>query len=132
MLQLNVPEPIYRRLATRAVQSRRSVEAETIEVLNALAPVEGELEMELADISTVLSVLDRDALQRTAGEWLPEEVSARIESLHLKKQRDGLTEPEAEELGRLMRQFDRHVLIRAQAAVLLKERGEVVSGMVQP
>jgi hypothetical protein len=50
-----------------------------------------------------------------------------MEDLHLKRQREGLTDAEAKTLDGLVRQYERTMLVRAQAAALLKARGHDVS-----
>jgi hypothetical protein len=57
-------------------------------------------------------------------------VAAELEALHLKRQREGLTESETETLARLVRQYERAMLVRAQAAALLKQRGYDVAELI--
>jgi hypothetical protein len=54
-----------------------------------------------------------------------------MENLHLKRQREGLTEVEAQSLVGLVRQYERAMLVRAQATVLLKQRGHDVSELAR-
>jgi hypothetical protein len=60
---------------------------------------------------------------------LPADAAARLEELHLKRQREGLTEQQENEAAALIRQYERVMLIRAQAAALLKQRGHDVTGL---
>jgi hypothetical protein len=53
-----------------------------------------------------------------------------MERLHLKHQRERLTEGETQTLAGLIRQYERAMLIRAQATALLKERGHNVSELL--
>jgi hypothetical protein len=53
-----------------------------------------------------------------------------MERLHLKRQREGLTENETQALNNQVHQYEQTMLIRAQAAALLKQRGHDVSGLV--
>ena len=62
---------------------------------------------------------------------LPSEVSRELETLHHKQQRKGLTDAEAQTLAALIRQYERLMLVRAQAAVLLKQRGHDVAGLIK-
>jgi hypothetical protein len=67
-------------------------------------------------------MLDDTELWRAAHTRLPSDVAARLEELHLKRQRVGLTEPEVREAAVLAQQYERSMLVRAQAAALLKQR----------
>jgi hypothetical protein len=53
-----------------------------------------------------------------------------MEQLHLKRRRQGLTGSEAETLTGLLRHYERAMLVRAQAAVLLTERGYDVAELL--
>jgi len=46
-----------------------------------------------------------------------------------KRQSEGLTETEYKDVARLVRQYEQTMLIRAQAAALLKQRGHDVSSL---
>lgn len=124
---LNLPGALYDRLKHRAEQTHRSVEAELVEVVATAVPVADELPDNLAEALSPLSLLDDEALWRAARSHLPTEAASQLESLHLKRQREGLTEAEAQTLAVLVRQYERAMLVRAQAAVLLKQRGHDVS-----
>ena len=54
-------------------------------------------------------------------------MARRLEKLHRKRQREGLTRDEGIALSELVRKYERAMLIRAQAAALLKRRGYDVS-----
>jgi hypothetical protein len=87
-----------------------------------------DLERELA----LLSSLDDEALWLAARSRLSDDDAARSEILHWKRGREGLTEAEAEAVGDLARVYDRLMLVRAQAAVLLKQRGHDISSLLAP
>ncbi|MGH2593985.1 MAG: hypothetical protein ACRDGG_10775, partial [Anaerolineae bacterium] len=72
-------------------------------------------------------LLDDEALWRAARSLLPAQTAAQLEDLHLKRQREGLSEPETQTLAGLVRQYERAMLIRAQATALLKQRGHDIS-----
>ncbi len=124
---LNLPGHLYNRLKRRAEQAHRTVEAELLEVVASAVPVADELPAELNEAISPLALLDDEALWRAARSHLPAETAAQMENLHLKRQREGLTEAEAQTLAGLVRQYERAMLIRAQAAALLKQRGHDVS-----
>ncbi len=124
---LNLPGHLYNRLKRRAEQAHRTVEAELLEVVASAVPVADELPAELNEAISPLALLDDEALWRAARSHLPAEAAVQMENLHLKRQREGLTEAEAQTLAGLVRQYERAMLIRAQAAALLKQRGHDVS-----
>jgi hypothetical protein len=82
---------------------------------------------DLNQTMTSLALLDDEALWRAARSHLPPETADQLERLHLQQQRDGLSDAEVQELARLMRQYERSMLVRAQAAALLNQRGHDVS-----
>ena len=127
---LQVPSLVYDQLKRRAEQTRRTVEAELLDIVVTAVPVSDDLPADLAEAITPLALLDDEALWRAARCSLPAEVTTQMEDLHLKRQREGLTEAEVEALEGLVRQYERTMLVRAQAATLLKERGYDVSQLL--
>jgi hypothetical protein len=79
------------------------VEAELLEVMAAAVPVADDLPVDLAQVISLLALLDDEALWRAARSHLPAEAVAQMEQLHLKRQREGLTGSEAETLAGLVR-----------------------------
>src|SRR5438128_12118073 len=124
---LKLPSHLYSRLKRRAEEAHRTLEAELLEVVASAVPVADELPAELNDAISPLALLDDEALWRAARSHLPAEAAVQMENLHLKRQREGLTEAEAQTLAGLVRQYERAMLVRAQAAALLKQRGHDVS-----
>lgn len=124
---LNVPDVLYTRLKRRAEQANRSVEAELLDVLATAVPVADELPADLAEALSPLALLDDEALRRAAHSRLAPEAAEQLEELHRKRQREGLTEVEEEVRARLLRQYERTLLVRSQAIALLHQRGHDVS-----
>jgi plasmid stability protein len=131
-LTLHVPELLFHRLRERAAQAQRTVEDETLDVLAAAVPVADELPKDLAESVSPLSTLDDESLWRAARSRLAAEMGDRLEELHQKRQREGLTEAEAQTLAALVRQYERALLVRAQAAALLHQRGHDVTALLTP
>ena len=127
---LNLPSALYARLKQRADRSRRSVEAELLELVATAVPVAGELPADLSEAISPLILLDDEALWRAARSRLAPEAAAEMERMHLKRQHEGLSEAEAQTLAGLVRQYERAMLVRAQAAALLKQRGFDVSELI--
>jgi len=131
-LTLQVPAVLYSRLKQRADQAQRSVEAETLELLAATVPATEALPADLQEALTSLALLDDEALRRAARSRLGNEAAAELEALHFKQQREGLTDAEAQRRGELIQQYERAMLVRAQAAALLRQRGHDVSTLLAP
>ncbi len=129
-LTLKVPGPLYDRPRDRAERSNRTVEDETIDLLVTLVRVADEIPEDLADAMSQLSVLEDGSLRQAARAHLAPEDANRLEELHRKRQREGLDAEEARELPPLVRQYERFMLVRAQAAALLKQRGHDVSALL--
>jgi plasmid stability protein len=130
-VSLNLPDTLYQHLKRQAEQARRSVEEETLEVLlTAVVPAGAALAGDLAEVLQSLQTLDDPALWNAARGRLAADVSAELEDLHHKRQREGLAEAEAQRLADLVRQYERHLLVRAQAAALLRQHGHDVSELL--
>lgn len=128
---LQVPEHLYARIRERAERSRRSVEAELVDVLTTAVPEGDEVEFALTEVMTTLDRLGDAELWDAARQRLPDHVSTELESLHLKQQRVGLTPAELERSEELCLAYDRVMLVRARAASLLKNRGHDVGCLLQ-
>ncbi len=129
-LTLNVPEPLYHRLKQRAELSNRTIEDAALDVLVAAVPLGDELPADLEEALSPLALLDDEALWQAARSHLAAEAADQLEELHLKRQREGLTEGESQTLAALVRQYERALLVRAQAAALLHQRGHDVSQLL--
>jgi plasmid stability protein len=127
---LHLPGPLYERFKQRADQARHSVEDELLEVLATAVPVEDELPPDLAEAVSSLAVLDDESLWQAARTRVPEEAAERLEQLHFKRQREGLTAGETDEAAVLLQQQERVMLVRARAAGLLHQRGHDVSTLL--
>lgn len=127
---LSMPSTLYDRIKRRAEQARRSVEAELLEAVAMAVPVADELPPDLVETISSLAHLDDETLQRAARSHFPAEKATELEALHLKRQDEGLTEDEAQRAVELTRQYERAMLIRAQATALLMQRGHDVSALI--
>lgn len=118
---VQLPGPVYKRVQQRAAKAHRSVEAEIVALASEMTSEE--LSPDLVEAVEGLSVLDDEALWRAARLRVPEEASTRLEQLHWKRQSLELEAQETEELARLVHLSERTMLVRAQAARLLHQRG---------
>jgi DNA-binding helix-hairpin-helix protein with protein kinase domain len=130
-LTLTLPSSIVRMLQDRAEKTKRTVQDEIKEILVTAVPSATELSADLQEAISSLSVLRDDELWRAARSHLAEEDSAALEALHDKqREREELSEAERQTLASLMRRYERAMLVRAQAAALLHQRGHDVSCLV--
>lgn len=74
-----------------------------------------------------MAYLNDAALWQAARSSLLQAQRERLEELHDKQQREGLTSEEQNEDQELLALYQDTILVRAQAAVLLKQRGYDVS-----
>lgn len=129
---VNLPEPLYQRLARRATRMHRMVEAEIVEAVNTSLPEEPvELPADMAESVAALHLLGDDDLWRAARQRLDAQKAAEIEELHMKRQRDGLSVSETQSLATLMQEYTRIMLVRARSAALLKQRGHDVAELLE-
>ena len=87
------------------------------------ASAEGELSPELVKAVAALEHLEDAELLRLAREAMSREASQELEALHAKQRDEGLTPAEDATRAKLIHEYERSMLIRAQAATLLKDRG---------
>ena len=131
-IPLHIPDDLYQRLKERAEQNHRTVEEELIEAAAAGIAEDGEdIPPDLERTLASLAVLNDETLIQAARSHLPLEMWQEIESLHFKQQREGLMVSEQERLNWLMRQYERAMLIRGEAAALLTDRGYDVKALLQ-
>ena len=128
---VNLPGPLYERLARRATKTHRTVEAEIVDAVATLPDEPDELPADMAAAISALHLLDDEDLWRAAGHSLAPEMAAELEELHLKRQREGLSASELEALATLMKEYTRIMLVRSRSAAVLKQRGHDVSRLLQ-
>ena len=126
-ITLRLPEVLYRQVEHRAQRMRRSVEDELIIVVSTALPTTDDLPLDIAGDLAQLTFLTDAELWQAAQTTLPSKDSERMQALMFKRQRDELTAAEEREAQRLAHRADRTMLVRSQAAALLKDRGHDVS-----
>jgi hypothetical protein len=127
---LRLPVPLYESFKSRAERAHRSLEAELLDAVATVAADEEELSHDVTKAIGDLELLNDEELMRAAQNRLSEETRSRLEALNYKQQKETLTPAEKETLEQLVHQYDQAVLLRAEAARLLKERGHDVSKLV--
>ena len=98
---LDLPELLYQKLRLRAAQSQRTVEDELLEVLATAVPLTDDLPADLSAAMTPLATLNDADLWRAAQSQLPANLAARLEELHLKRQREGSLSAQVVRLGNM-------------------------------
>lgn len=88
-----------------------------------VSPLSDDLPPDLEDAITSLALLADPDLLQAAESQMSEPLAARLADLNWKGQATGLDDQEAEEASRLLRLYERTLLVRASAAKLLKDRG---------
>ena len=124
---LEFSDGLYQRLQDRASQTHRSVADEVLNLVAEAMPIDDELPIDIVTSLAPLPSLSDTALWRVVRSKIPADAAAELEELHWKRQREGLTEPEAARAAELIRQQEHTMLVRAEAAVLLKDRGHDIS-----
>lgn len=131
---VRVPHEIYARLEERARQTRHSVEDELIGALAEAIPLDdAPLPADIADTVAAFNTMSDSALWQVAyTSHLSSAAAAHLGELNDKRQREGLTTEEQLIADALLRQYERAMLVRAEAMVRLKERGLDISGLIKP
>jgi hypothetical protein len=127
---LRLPAPLYDRFSSRAEPGPTELGGRALEAVATVAAEEEAVSLDVAEAVAALALLSDAELWRAARNPLAEEDRAQLEALNLKQQKETLTPAARETLERLLLQCDRVVLLRAEAARLLKERGHDVSGLL--
>jgi hypothetical protein len=127
---LRLPAPLYDHFQNRAERAHRSLEAELLDAVAMVVADEEELSHEVARSIVELELLNDEELWRAARNRLSDDVRVQLAALNSKQQREELTPAEKETLEQLVHQYDLAVLLRAEAARLLKERGHEVARLL--
>jgi hypothetical protein len=128
---IELPPSILEIVRQRARESRRTVQEELVELVSAKLADDTTGES-LDEALEGLDTLSDQELWQTAGMTFPADVSEQTAKLNHKQQRQGLAGVEREELRAMLDQYDRHVLVRAKALSLLKQRGHDISALLVP
>lgn len=128
-ITLHLSNRTYQQIQQRAQATKRTVEDELrVVVEDALSPDEyAGIPENIAEEMRQLAFLDNEQLWRAARVTVPSDKSERMQELAWKLDREGVTDSERQEIEHLRFLANRVMLIRAEAAVLLKKRGLDVS-----
>ncbi len=129
-ITVQLPDNLYQRMRQRARERNRSVEAEVAEVVE--RAFAADLSPATADLLEQLPHLTDESLWQAARMRVPDEKAERMQELIWKEQAEGLVTAEEEEAAQLQQYARRTMLIRAEAAALLVERGHTIDGLLSP
>jgi hypothetical protein len=130
-ITLSLPKTVYKRIQNAAKKTRRPIKDVLVEAVTAVAPFmeasPGKIHPEMAQ----MAYLNDAALWQAARATMNKKQRKRLEALHFQQQSEGLTKEEKIEEQELLKLYHETILVRAQAAVLLKQRGYDVSDLGQ-
>jgi len=125
-----LPTPIYSRVERQSQLMQRSIAEELIAVVTEYWQKEvlaDDIEQALAQ----LDLLTDSELWQSAQIAVSSENTESMQELVEKQQRDGLTASENQQAQLLSHLFNRIMLVRAKAAILLKRRGYDISPIIK-
>jgi hypothetical protein len=133
-MTVHLPHSLYALFEERARQTHRTVEEELLETLAESATLsESRALDEMDEVIRGLDAMQDDTLWEVAQESrLSPTAAAHLEELNQKRQREGLTADEQQIAEALLHQYERAILIRAEALVRLKERGIDIRPLLVP
>jgi hypothetical protein len=120
---LSLPDAVYAQIKLAAEKARRPVDDVLREAVTAVAPVAGTAPEHERTALAQMAYLNDAALWQAARATMLADQRARLEALHDQKREDGLGAGEQAEEQALLALYRETLLVRAQAAVLLKQRG---------
>ncbi len=139
---VSVPKQLYNRLQQQALQKQHSLEDELLEIATTTEFTTGNgsgkmqekdnISPELRTEINAMANFSDKALWKAARSRLPIKEANRIRDLNYIHQKVGYLSPEEiQEQTELMHRYDRSMLVRAHAAVLLKQRGHNIDVLVK-
>jgi len=133
-ITVHLPHPLYARIEERAKQTRRSVEEELVEALaGAFSPADDPLPTDVEDVLASLDSMSDDSLWHLARtSRLSPPAAALLEWLNGKRQRESLTADEQRMVEALVQQYERALLVRAEAMARLEGRGQDIAPLLAP
>src|SRR5687768_6104471 len=130
-ITLNLPDTVYEQIRRAAEKVHRPVDDILLEAVVAAAPAMGTAPTSIHSALAQMAYLNDAALWQAARATMPPEQRERLEELHLQQQRRVLAPEEQAEEKALLKLYRETLLVRAQAAVLLKQRGYDITDLDQ-
>jgi hypothetical protein len=126
-ITLDIPQRLFDQIQKAAEKAHRPIHEILIEAVTAVAPVINSTSPDLRIALAQMAYLNDAALWSAARSSLSSEQRTHLEALHQKQQREGLSVQERQEEQALVKLYQETLLVRAQAAVLLKLRNYDIS-----
>lgn len=120
---LDLPDGVYEQIRRAAERTHRPIHELLVEAVSAVAPVAGSATAPVRTALAQMAWLNDAALWQAARTTLAPVQRERLAALHDKQQREGLGPAEQDEERALLALYRETLLVRAQAAVLLGQRG---------
>ena len=127
---ITLPETIYQRVKRQSRLMQRSVADELVAVVTSSMPEQETLPPDIEEELSQLDLFTDEELWRAARLTAPANKAERMQLLVEKQQLEGLTDSEKQETAVLSHFFNRVMLVRAKAAVLLKKRGHDIAQLL--
>jgi hypothetical protein len=130
-ITLRLPQEIFEQIQRAAATAHRSVDDVIVEAVIAAAPGSGTVPAEAQPALAQMAYLNDASLWQAARATMSAEQRDRLQELHDRQQRDTLTDEERTEEQALIELYRDTVLLRARAALLLKQRGYDIADLDQ-
>ena len=122
-ISVPVPEPLYRRLEQAAILTRRSIADTLATAITVVLPPAPDLPEHLAEeLAGMMWLSDAKLRAATRPTFAPQQ-QKRLNELNGAEDQRPLTAAELAERARLLAEYERSVLLRAQAFAVLAQRG---------
>ncbi len=124
---LDLPDTLYEQIRQAAEKAQRPVHEVLIEAVAAVAPCIDTAPEHIRSALAHLAYLNDAALWQAARSTMSADQRERFAELHARPQHELLTAEETDEEQALVALYRETLLVRAQAAVILKQRGYDIS-----
>lgn len=127
VVTITLPELVYEQIRQASERTHRPLDDVLAEAVTAAAPVMDTPPGTLRSALAHLAYLNDAALWQAARTTMPAEQRERLAALHDKQQREPLTPEERSEEQALLALYRETLVVRGQAAILLRQRGYNIS-----
>jgi hypothetical protein len=128
-LVLDLPSDVFAKLERAAEQKQRSVHDKAVQLLTRVVPEDDLLPPRTRIALLNLATLDAADLWRAARTRPSTRAVGQWRTLLAKRQTEPLTDSDQRTLDELEEGFNRIALVRAEAALLLRDRGYDITGL---
>jgi len=125
-VSLQMPPQLFQQIQASVLSTKQTLEETILSIIQQAVSVPKEfvgIPLDIAEEMQQLAFLDKPHLWRAAQQVMPAEKRERMEHLLDKLHSEGLIESEQQEVALLQHYGHRIMMIRAEAAVLLKRQG---------